>query len=507
MGRRAKMRQTPASDIPGKNAQLLEVRDGMQAVQSDKPLTSDTFQNVFARTGWGMPNIMEGTQYPLTRLTKNYQLMNSLYRNSWLARRIISTIPEDALKNWFKYNTDLAPAKITKLEKAARLTRLRRHLLEGWRWGRLYGGAIGMMMLEGQEDFLELPLDYDTIMPGDYKGLLIVDRWAGVYPEIELVTDISDPEFGLPKYYQVMDWARHERYRVHHSRVIRFVGFDLPIWEKFAETFWGASVIEPVYEEIKKRDNTSANIAQLIFMANLRIIKMNDLGELLAGSSQKNQQDFYNTIQAQNWLQSNFGIYVMSKDDDFTNITTNFAGLDELYTCFMMDLSGATGIPVTKLFGRSPAGLNATGESDMINYEELLTCEQETHMRPALDKLLPVICLSTLGQIPDDLDYTFNSVRTPTDENVGEIVKYKTEAIFGASDRGMISPKISAMELKEVDPTSDLFSNITDEFINTLDDEVSDPYEEAIAMGLEKDDDPADKKPGQKGKLPPPAKA
>ncbi|MCG6197883.1 DUF1073 domain-containing protein, partial [Anoxybacillus sp. LAT_38] len=75
---------------------------------------------------------------------------------------------------------------------------------------------------------------------------------------------------------------------------------------------------------------------------------------------------------------------------------------------FMLDIAGACQIPVTKLFGRSPAGMNATGESDMQNYYEVIQQQQESILGPVLDKLLPIMCMSEFGAIPDDLEYTFN---------------------------------------------------------------------------------------------------
>lgn len=64
--------------------------------------------------------------------------------------------------------------------------------------------------------------------------------------------------------------------------MLRFIGRELPNWEKYAEQQWGASEVEVIFDELKKRDNTSWNIAQLVFLANLRVLKMADLGELLA---------------------------------------------------------------------------------------------------------------------------------------------------------------------------------------------------------------------------------
>lgn len=63
-----------------------------------KVQTKDSFQNPLTRSGLFMPNPLETTQYPLTRFTRDWQTINSLYRSHWVVRRIIDVIPEDMIK-------------------------------------------------------------------------------------------------------------------------------------------------------------------------------------------------------------------------------------------------------------------------------------------------------------------------------------------------------------------------------------------------------------------------
>jgi phage-related protein (TIGR01555 family) len=378
-------------------------------------------------------------------------------------------------RNWITVTSQMAPENVRKIDKLWRTSRIKQKILHGLKWGRLYGGSLGLIMIEGHEDILDQPLDFDMIMPGTFKGLMIVDRWSGAYPNQDLVEDINEIEFGLPKSYQVnMEDGRP--LHVHHSRVIRFVGRELPYWEKLAEIYWGASEVEIVFDELKKRDNTSWNIAQLVFLANLRVLKMGDLGELLAVGDQQMQKDVYQTIQAQNWLMSNMGLQVLNKDDSFETHQYTFSGLSDIYENFMLDIAGACQIPVTKLFGRSPAGMNATGESDMQNYYETVQQAQETTLSPILDKLLPIMCMSELGAVPDDIDYMFNPIRTPDDKEVADLAKNKTEAILSAYTAGAINQKTTLKELKQLSDSTGMFTSITDEDIDSAE-ESTDPGE------------------------------
>lgn len=433
-------------------------------------ITKDAFANVAARIGFGSPNLMESTSYPLTRLTQQYQLMNSLYRNHWIVRKIIDTIPGDMCRNWITLETQLEPDKIRRIDRMWTKLRLKQNILQGLQWGRLYGGAGGVILLEGHEDILHEPLDLDTVMPGSFKGLQIVDRWSGISPDGELISDINDPDFGLPEYYRVTTDAGS--WRIHHSRIIRFVGRELPYWEKLAEMHWGESEVEVIFDELKKRDNTSFNIAALIFMANLRVMKMDDLGQLLAVQDQQAQRDLYNVLQAQNWLMSNMGIQVMDKEDSFETHQYTFSGLNDIYESFMLDIAGAAQIPVTKLFGRAPAGMNATGESDMENYYEVVQQGQELQLAPILDKLLPIMFVSEFGAVPDDIDYRFNPIRTPSDKEVAELSDKKTKSIVEVYQAGIIGRKTALKELKQLGETVGMYSNITDEEIEEADDTV-----------------------------------
>ncbi len=461
----------PASNPSLPSSSRVRANDAVvEAVK--KMIVNDSFQNVLGRLGYGTPNVMEGTRYPLTRLTNDYQLINSLYRNHWVIRRVVDTIPEDMTRNWITLNTALPPDQIKKIDKLWRTRRFKQKILHGLKWGRLYGGAVGIIVISGHEDILDQPLDFDTIMPGSFTNIMIVDRWTGAYPSGETVQDINDVEFGLPLYYEVtLDGGRV--LRVHHSRILRFVGRQLPYWEQMAEVGWGASEVEIVFDELKKRDNVSWNIAQLTFLANLRVYKIGDLGTMLATGDPQGQNDFYNQVQAQNWLMSNMGLNVLDAADSFETHQYSFTGMNEIYESFMMDLAGAASMPVTKLFGRSPAGMDATGESDMQNYYEVVEQRQESDLTPVLDKILPIMCMSELGGIPDDLDYAFNPVQSPDDKEIADLVQQKSTAVVNVFNAGIISQKTALQELRQMGDTTGMFTNITDEQIEHAEDSTS----------------------------------
>lgn len=428
----------------------------------------DAFVNQLARIGYGTPSLAEGADYVNTRLTRNFQLLTTLYRSNWIARKIIDCPAEDMVKNGWQLACQVSPKAIDAFQKAERKTRTKAQILQALKWGRLYGGAAAVIKLKGQQDNLAEPLNLDSIMPGDYKGLLVLDRWSGVSPTADIVTDLDDPDFGLPMAYSiVLDTG--DSLEVHHTRVLRFAGRTLPYWEAQAEVHWGVSEIEIVFDELKKRDNASFSIAALIHRANILTRSMKGVNEMLATGNQRMQAQLYNTLQAVNHILSNQGMLVMEEGEQLSAQNYTFTGINDIYESFMLDISGAAEIPVTKLFGRAPAGMNATGESDLQNYYDLIGQKQSAFLIPVLEKLGPIIAMSTWGMIPDDFDFKIISPETVSSDKLAELVAKKTSSVCEVYNAGLISERVAMKELRQMSDETGMWSNITDEDIETAD--------------------------------------
>lgn len=430
-----------------------------------KPVqTADSFSNPLFHLGYGSQSPLEATEYPLTRMTYDYALLNSLYRSNWVVQNVVGIIPDDMLREGFTVSGAISPKYQQELDRCLRQTQLYDRINEGMRWGRLYGGAAGLILIRGQED-LSKPLELDTILPGTFAGLYIVDRWSGITPGMELVSDLADPDFGLPKYYDINMADGSTVVSVHYSRIIRFVGRELPYLEKMAEMYWGESEVEALYADVVKHDNVAANMAALTFRANVDSMEVENLDQLFSVAPTAIQQRFWNMMQAQNVLKSNFGMQLVNKGDSVKNTQYTFTGLQEIYDSMCLDLSGASRIPVTKLFGRAPAGLNATGESDLQNYYDYVDTLRESKLRPILEKLLPIIAMSVWGGVPEDMDIQFPPLWTPTAKEVAEIAKAKAETIIAAFQANLLDQATAQRELKKLAEETSMFDSISEESI------------------------------------------
>ncbi len=434
-------------------------------------IAMDEYSNPAANLGWGAENLTEGTEYPLTRLTQNYMLMLSLYRSSGILRRIINKPVEDAVSHWFKIDSQITPDQIDAIERLERRTRIKANIEKGLKWGYLFGGAAGLIMIDGQGDRLGEPLDINSIEPDSFKGIYVVDRWSGIYPSDELVDDIGSPAFGEPEYYMVRTNERAtSNMRVHHSRILRFTGDELPYCEKQVEQYWGSSKIETIWDSLRRYDNGLNNIAQLIWQANIWIHKMDGANNLFGMGAAKMKNNVINSLHAQHSLMDSFGERIVDGADDLQNHPYSFAGLDKVFSMFQYDMSSVSGIPITILFGRSAAGLDATGDADMDNYYTLLEGIQENKMRPVLEQIVPIMCMSEFGAVPDDINVAFNPVRVPDEKEKADIANTRTGAIISAFSAGAISQQIALKELRAMSDSTGMWSNITDEDIKNADD-------------------------------------
>ena len=424
------------------------------------PAAFDGYSNSAAFLGSDSPLLSSGT-FIRSGLTSDYELLTAMYRENWLTMRIIDTPSEDMTRAWYRLSSSVSEEQLHDLRRLEARHSVKQEITNALRWARLYGGSLALMVIRGEEDRLDQPLDMDMLLPDCFRGLLVLDRTQGVEPSAELVSDLDDPDFGLPVSYTVsLDTEDFSTVTLHHSRVLRFVGRELPRQETVREQYWGASEMEHIQDELLRRSAASANIAQLIFQANITTLKMSDFGDLLGFGTEKERANLEYAMGLENRFRTSFGIQLLSRDDALENHVYSFAGLSEIYEQFMMDMAGAAEIPATRLFGRSPQGMNATGESDLRNYYDMIASLQERQLRPALEKLLPVMAVSCWGYIPEDLEFVFEPASTASPLERAELAEKLTSPVIAAFSAGLLTREEALEELRDRGSELGLFRKI-----------------------------------------------
>jgi uncharacterized protein len=161
--------------------------------------------------------------------------------------------------------------------------------------------------------------------------------------------------------------------------------------------------------------------------------------------------------------QSNEGISLIDKEDEFEAFSYTFAGLDNILLQFSQQISGAVGMPITKLFSQSPAGLNATGDSDMRNYYDEIGAIQNSKLRTPIGKIIEISHRSLFGTPPaEGTTFTFRALWDLSDTEKANIAKTVTDSVVAAKNAGIISTAAAAKELRQSSKITGVYSNILD---------------------------------------------
>lgn len=431
--------------------------------------TVDGFDNFLSRLGLNNDNALSGGTYEFNLVSRNRILLEAAYRGSWIVGVVIDSVAEDMTRAGVDVTTS-DDEDIKRLKKAIVRLQIWQSMATTIKWGRLYGGALGVLQIKGQR--LDTPLNPETIGKGQFDGIAVFDRWM-LNPVLTPVID-SGPDIGLPALYQIVTspqsydptaMSATGTVTVHHSRCIRYTGIDLPFFQAITEMMWGESVLERLWDRLISFDNATLSSAQLIDRANLRTVGIDGLREIIAagGEAQKGLEAQFEMMRQ---LQVNEGLTLHDKNDVIASTAYSFAGLSDMMLQFGQQLAGASGIPLVRLFGQSPAGLSATGESDIRMYYDNINAQQEAKLRRPMDVLLKVLWRSEFGTSPpDDLEFTFAPLWQMSALDKATIAKTNTETVLGAHEAGLTSTPTSMKELRAMSGQTGIFSNLSEEDI------------------------------------------
>jgi len=451
--------------------------------------TSDSFVNFQHKLGIGADNPLSSATYGFNPITRIRTLLEWIHRGSWLGGVAVDIIAEDMTKMGVELQSDLDPTDIRKIEELAVALRVWPNSCSTVKWARLFGGAIAVMLVEGQR--FDTPLRVETVGRNQFKGLFVLDRWQ-VEPSLnDLVQDLG-PDLGLPKFYKVLaDAPALFGQRIHHSRVMRLQGIELSYYQRLIEQLWGESEIERLYDRMVAFDSTTTGAAQLAYKAYLRTYQIEGLRDIIAAGG-KPLEGLLRYVDMFRRFQTMEGMTLLDMKDKFEGTErTVFAGLADLMIAFAQQVAGALQIPLVRLLGQAPAGLNSTGESDLRTYYDNIKARQETSFRVPMTRVYRALAGSAGIKLPDGFWIQFRSLWQLQEKEKAEIAETDGRSIAAAEERGFMSQATAMRELKQSSHVTGRFSNITDAEIAQADEELAPRGEEALGPDGEPIETPA----------------
>lgn len=392
---------------------------------------ADGLQNLVANLGTARDKASHTTYTPPTMT--DVEALNA-YRVAWLPRKIIDIPALDAARNWRGWNAKAD--EVSALEAEEKRLGLQAKLLEVHIKARLLGGAA-IYIGTGQPDPAS-PLDPGSIGKAGLRHLNVLTRRVLRAGEID--RDPESPSYGRPAEYKLSSGTSGE-VTIHPSRLVILHGASLPDDDLAATAGgWGDSVLTAVMAAVKNADSTSANIASLVFEAKVDVLKIPGLMNLL--SSAEGEQQVLHRLQLAAMAKGINGQYVMDAEEEYEQKSANFASLRDILMAFYQIVSGAADIPVTRLLGQAPGGLNASGESDIRNYYDRIRALQELTLTPAMAVLDECLIRSALGKRPPEVFYNWRSLWQTTDKERADIGKTTADTIKVIDETGLFPDEV-----------------------------------------------------------------
>lgn len=356
------------------------------------------------------------------------QELLTTYRQNWLAAKIVDIPAQDATREWRSWQAD--KGEIEKIERLERNLGVQHKVLDALTLARLYGGAA---IYIGTNASPSKPLDIERER---LEYLAVISRRELSANEVE--DDIRSPYFGQPKSYDLI--TRGSMVNIHPSRLVKFVGKSIP--ESFGSGYsyqqgWGDPVLVACMAPLLRTESTMANAGELMFESQVSVMKVPDL------LSQLNDPDYRQSVLEMVALQAaGKGITKMMMIDaaqDYQNHNATFAGVPELINAFHQEDAGASGIPVTRLLGQSPGGLNSTGESDLRTHYDNIASMQKLTIGPAMSSLDEMLIRAALGSRPEEVHYNWNNLWYPSAKEQAEIGKTTADTIKTLGETGLFN--------------------------------------------------------------------
>lgn len=273
------------------------------------------------------------------------------------------------------------------------------HLELAGQYARAYGGGAVLLGVNDKQEDLTKELDLNKVVSLDWLTTLeareCIPRWA--------YGDPRAPKYGQPEIYQLTSRtvlpSRTGSYGVtsidvHESRLLIFDGIRVSRYQNTsARGGWGESVLTRVWRVLRDFNTAWSAAGVLVSDFAQTVIKMAGLWAALDADG---GQAFEDRLTAMDVGRSTLNAITIDAADSFERQQTPLTGLPDLLEKFAVRLAAACGMPLTLLFGTSPAGMNATGESDIRFFYDRVDEYRQKRIKPALRRLIQIL-FRTLG--------------------------------------------------------------------------------------------------------------
>jgi phage-related protein (TIGR01555 family) len=409
----------------------------------------DSWVNVLTGLGHGLVDKTRQTVPMPFRGGLPDPVLADLFHTDAIARKIVCKLPADALRLGFTVNVpkeagghEVASA----IQDEADDLDLVSELKTACYWERLFGGAVLYMAIDDGQysvDSQALPVRRDAITQVLWVKALDRTRIRPSYAPADLDPDPNSATFGEPQIWLMDVRMTGAQIRVHRSRLIIFPGATTTDYERRARGGWGISVLDFVYDALQRNAVAWSSAASAVANCQYVIYKLKGMSSMF--SMQGGEDKAKQRASAMEMAKSMINAVLIDAEDDYIRENPNFGNLPLMLDQFMLDVCAAADMQSTVLWGRSPAGMNATGESDIELWNNTCDAFRRHHLRSRLHEVLEVLMLSkegpTQGALPDGWSVVFPALRQLSDVEKATVRLQTSQADASDITAGILLPQ------------------------------------------------------------------
>lgn len=429
-------------------ANMIQAMAAMRARQGE-PISGavrlDSWQNQVTGFGTALDKTTY-TTYVGSPLLSDEQLSN-LYHGDDLAARMVDIVPDEMMRKGV--DVDVGDTKLnTELGDHLEAIALEANFADGWRWGRCFGGAA---ILLGADDGRPAHLPLKPERAKSLAYLHVLDRrylWPMTYYRE------PGPKMGRPETYLVAPSSAYVDQgfaRVHESRLVLFGGATTAAREREANNTWDLSVLQRAFEALRSFNTGFQSAEQLLTDAHQAVFKMQGLAEAITAQG---EEAIRTRIELLNRFRSNIRALVVDAGDpsggagaeEFERQSVSFTDIPNMLDRLQLRLAASVMIPVTILMGQSPAGMNATGESDFRWFYDRIASEQTRKATPAIRRIVKVaLATKQFAATAKTVEIKFPPLWTEPPSAVAQTRKALLDGDAVAINAGMLLPEEAAL--------------------------------------------------------------
>jgi len=385
-------------------------------------------------------------QWDHSGLNYDHVSLSARYREDWLSQKVCQIVPQDLTREWRNFKSDKAREADAEFE-VSKLFR------EAYKWARLYGTSFLILDIDDGRT-TDKPVNWNNLRPGCLRSMHVVDR-TRVVATGDIDQRPMSVTFGMPDHYQFVQNPT----KIHKDRLIRFEGTELPVYERQRNLWYSDSVLIPLLKQIDNFHTTSFAAAQMVQEANIDIIKVDGLANILESDS--GTAAMITRFSEWKTIKSVFSVSILDSGEEYEQKKIQLSGVKDLIWEYLKMVSASVSIPATRFLSASPDGMNATGESDLVNYIETLQGLHKDIFVPRLrvvDKLLA----AHFALPEEELDYEWGCIFPESAGQKATRQKDESEQICRLVETGILSKESGLKEIVDkgiVDKTAQVGLN------------------------------------------------